>query len=285
MTEVIVAPGADAPGLDALRRAERRRPGQVCIDRAAVARAGSVPPSLVRRAFGGSPVGAPEREAFEAAMGERIVGRELDSLPDGWIVLHSIPAPGASGDLDHVVIGPPGLFAVTTCFVGGDRVFVAEDYLLARGERIPFARPAVSAARRTAQLAGRALPPSVAVRGVVAVAGARGVRIGARTRSVDVRDARVLREWLVSLPPALDAVVVEAVATRIAASIDAGSGSPDPAEDGRSAAALLVARLERESTAARRLRFLWRTAGLAAVAGGVWVAFAHLPAWLALHLG
>lgn len=294
MTETIVAPGQDAPGSAALLRARRRRPGQRCIDQTVAARAGSVPPSLLRRAFGGSPVGEAEREPFDSARGERIVGRALDGLPDSWIVLHSLPSPGAGGDLDHVVVGPGGLFAVTTRFADGERAFVAEDYLLVDGVRMPFARSAVAASRRTAHLAGRALPPSVGVRGVVAVAGARSLRSGSRTRVVEVRDVRMLRDWFESLPPVLDDETVIAVATRIASSFEAGETASTlaaaPVSEAESilredASAAAFARLEREISAARRLRWLWRAAGVVTLAAGIVVAFALLPGWLAGFAG
>lgn len=286
MTDTSTAPDRAVPGLEALRRLERRRPGQERIARTVAARVGSPAPSPMRRMLGGSPVGAAEREAFDAARGERIVGRELDALPSEWIVLHSLPSPGASGDLDHVVVGPGGLFAVTTRFVAGDDVFVGDDDLLAGGRRVPFARPAVSATRRTAQLAGRSLPPSIAVRGVVVVAGAHSVRRGSRYRAVDVSDAASVRPWLESQPRVLDADDIERVAAQIAGSYEAAAG---PLPRGTTAAtvmgAALFSRLERENAAAQHVRVLWRVVGVAALTAGLWVSFTQLPAWLALNLG
>jgi hypothetical protein len=227
-----------------------------------------------------------EKEAFDAAVGERIVGAELERLPDSWIVLHSLPAPGASGDLDHVVVGPAGLFAITTRYVDGDRVFVADDYLLARGDRSPFARSAMAAARRTAQLAGRTLPPSLAPRPVLVIAGARSVRVGARARAIDVRDHSIVRSWLQSQPTVLDPATVQRVAARVAAAFE--ESSPSGGEAHRSVAPETEGRfqrLERAVSAARRIRSLWRIAAGLAVAAGVWIAFAQLPSWLALQLG
>lgn len=287
MTETSTAAERAVPGLEALRRAERRRPGQERIDRTMAARARSARPSAVRRVFGGSPVGSAEREAFDAARGERIVGRELDALPTEWVVLHSLTSPGGSGDLDHVVVGPGGLFAVTTRFVVGDRVVVAEDHLLTGGWSMPFARASASATRRTAQLASRSLPPAVVPRGVVIVAGAHGVRVGARSRSVEVHDVRRVRDWLGSLPPVLDAASVERVAARIAAAFEAERGGGtvlEPSSD-VSVRASLFARLERDNRLAGRVRVIWRAAGVAALAAGVWVSFTLVPAWLASHLG
>ncbi|RWZ52564.1 NERD domain-containing protein [Labedella phragmitis] len=272
--------------LESLHRVGRRRAGQMWTERATAMARAAARPTLLRRVFGAVPVKAAEKEAFDAAVGERIVGAELERLPGSWIVLHSLPAPGASGDVDHVVVGPGGLFAITTRYVDGDRVFVADDYLLARGDRIPFARAAMAAARRTAQLAGRTLPPSLTPRPVLVIAGARSVRVGARARAVEVRDHTIVRSWLQTQPMVLDPATVQRVAARVAGAFEESGSSVDEAHhcvesetEGR------FQRLERAVTAARRIRSLWRIVAGLAVATGVWIAFAQLPSWLALQLG
>ncbi|RWZ67844.1 NERD domain-containing protein [Labedella populi] len=285
-TPVVGGSATGRADLAALVRVGGRRAGQMCTEHVSRFERDKRRPSLLRRVFGAGPLSDGEREAFDAARGERLVGAELDKLSPSWIVLHSLPAPGASGDLDHVVVGPAGLFAITTRYVDGERVFVADDYLLTSGLRTPFAREAIAAARRTAQLAGRTLPPSVSARPVLAIAGARAVRVGVRARAVDVRDAAVVRSWLESQPVVLDAYTVERVGARVAAAFEESS-RVDLASDSTSAAAseTRFRRLEREIAAARRIRSLWRVVGACAVTAGVWVAFAHLPSWLALHVG
>ncbi|MEV0493953.1 NERD domain-containing protein [Streptomyces atratus] len=53
--------------------------------------------------------------------GELIVGSSLNRLRrDGWRVLHSIELPSGS-DIDHVVIGPPGVFTVNAKHHKGGR--------------------------------------------------------------------------------------------------------------------------------------------------------------------
>lgn len=65
------------------------------------------------------------------AEGERVTGRELDKLPDGYRVLHDLRILGSRANVDHVVIGPTGVFVVESkrmrgkLHVGGDEVFVA----------------------------------------------------------------------------------------------------------------------------------------------------------------
>lgn len=49
----------------------------------------------------------------QGAEGEVAVARALEALPEGWIVLHDLPWPGRQrANLDHVVVGPAGVFVV-----------------------------------------------------------------------------------------------------------------------------------------------------------------------------
>jgi len=65
------------------------------------------------------------------AQGERVTGRELDKLPDGYRVLHDLRILGSRANVDHVVVGPTGVFVVESkrmrgkLRVRGDEVFVA----------------------------------------------------------------------------------------------------------------------------------------------------------------
>lgn len=57
------------------------------------------------------------RGYFKGARGEEQAARLLALLPGDYTVFHSVSIPGAaagSGDLDHVVIGPNGLFLIET---------------------------------------------------------------------------------------------------------------------------------------------------------------------------
>jgi hypothetical protein len=47
------------------------------------------------------------------ATGERRTARLLDPLErQGWVVLHDLAVPGSRANLDHLVIGPGGVFAI-----------------------------------------------------------------------------------------------------------------------------------------------------------------------------
>jgi hypothetical protein len=69
------------------------------------------------------------------AQGEVEVARALESLPDGWVVLHDLAWPGRPrANLDHVVIGPGGVFVVDAKNWSG-RLEVRDQVLVQNGRR------------------------------------------------------------------------------------------------------------------------------------------------------
>lgn len=75
-------------------------------------------------ARGASNVVPPDLASWHTgAIGEQLVGAELARLPDGWRVLHAVPA-GPVADIDHLVIGPAGTFVINTKRHPGKRIRV-----------------------------------------------------------------------------------------------------------------------------------------------------------------
>ena len=66
-----------------------------------------------------------ERSWRIGADGEETVGSKLSRLADqGWRVLHSVPVGERDADIDHVLIGPAGVFTINTKTHPGKRVTV-----------------------------------------------------------------------------------------------------------------------------------------------------------------
>ncbi|GHB48188.1 hypothetical protein GCM10010347_17500 [Streptomyces cirratus] len=131
----------------------------------------------------GSP-GTRARHRLRREIGAReLMGAELDSLEAlDWRVLHAVPLPGG-GLIDHVLIGPAGVFCIAT--VPGRRQRVqAGDLLLTVGRAGP--RPDVRRVRRAAARAAHALRAPVTP--VVAVVEASAVEV-----APTLRDVRVLQ--------------------------------------------------------------------------------------------
>jgi hypothetical protein len=114
------------------------------------------------------------------AAGERRVGGRLDLLKaNGWNVLHSVTLKSGA-DIDHVVIGPGGVFTVNTKHHAGAQIRAKGDFVRVNGHLQPYVRnsrhEASAASRRLSNACGFPVP----VIGVIAFVDAA---------SVDVRDA------------------------------------------------------------------------------------------------
>ena len=147
----------------------------------------------------------------KGARGEELAARALAALPEEWTVLHGVPRRGGAalrggGDVDHVLVGPPGVFAVETKNWAGPVRISGADVLV--GD-VPVRRSPVVQVRREAAELARDLRPSVpgrgvTVRGVVCFAGA-----APEPRQSDVDGTAVvalerLVPFVLSLPPAPD---------------------------------------------------------------------------------
>src|ERR1700692_3418587 len=65
-----------------------------------------------------------ERAWRRGAEGEEEVGWQLRKLGDGWRIIHGVPVGMGDTDIDHVVIGPPGVYTLNTKNHLGGRVSV-----------------------------------------------------------------------------------------------------------------------------------------------------------------
>ncbi len=82
-----------------------------------------------------------ERAWRVGADGEETIGAKLEKLTkDGWYVLHSVPVGKRGSDIDHVVIGPAGVFTVNTKKHPGKKVWVSKTTILVNGHRTDYLR-------------------------------------------------------------------------------------------------------------------------------------------------
>ena len=136
------------------------------------------------------------------ASGERRTARLLELLErHGWAVLHDLALPGSRANLDHLLIGPGGVFAIDSKQYRG-RLQLDAVGKLWHG-RYPLA-PAVRAASWEADQAAQVLPdPGMAVVPIVAVHGAQVPWGKVVTDGVPVVSARRLPSMLRQLPVVL----------------------------------------------------------------------------------
>jgi hypothetical protein len=142
------------------------------------------------------------RAWWRGAAGERRTARLLGPLErHGWVVLHDLAVPSSRANLDHLAIGPGGVFVIDSKQYRG-RLQLDGSGQLWHG-RYPLA-PTLHAVSFEADQAAQALPdPGVAVVPIVAVHGAQVPWGKVVVEGVPVVAARRLPSMLRALPALL----------------------------------------------------------------------------------
>ena len=167
------------------------------------------------------------------ALGERWTGRELRRLPVGWVVLHDRWL--GWGNLDHLVIGPGGVFALDTKNWPG-QVTVTDDGAL-RVQRLEdpdlawtdtgLLRQARGMGLRTSKALGRPDRRGVWAQPVLVMWG-RFEQQHVHRDGVDVVAGRNLAAWLRAQPARLSPDRVAVVAAAARAGLRAATDHPEP---------------------------------------------------------
>lgn len=99
---------------------------------------------------------------YLGVLGEREVASRLSEFDDTWTVLHSVPVGSGMTDIDHVLIGPPGVFTINTKFSPGKDVWVAGRGMYVGGFKQSYVhnslREATQASERLSRACGLAVP-------------------------------------------------------------------------------------------------------------------------------
>lgn len=112
----------------------------------------------------GGPAVIGEAEAwYRGALGEIVVAGVLAQLPAEWTVLHSVPVGDSDTDIDHVVIGPSGVFTINTKSSPFQKLWIGGFGLLVDGQKTRYIPNAIHEATRAAQLLSSASSLTVPV--------------------------------------------------------------------------------------------------------------------------
>ncbi|WP_411838503.1 nuclease-related domain-containing protein [Paenarthrobacter ureafaciens] len=162
------------------------------------------PRTVLQRIFGADPLAAGNRSWYKGALGEIAVGQLLGGIGPEWTVLHSVPVGAGSSDIDHVLIGPAGVYTINTKNHGGQSVWVAGRTLMVAGKKQRHLYNTAHEATRAAILLGRQVDGTVPVTGIVAIRGATTLTIKEQpVGAVVLADHQLLR-WLRSQPATLN---------------------------------------------------------------------------------
>lgn len=185
-----------------------RSPGGSAAEKARGLRVTEPVRTLLARFLG---VHTEERARRRGASGERLTGWWLGRLPAGWHVFHDLPI-GDAANIDHLVIGPAGVFTITTKNLTG-KVWIGPKSILHNRRRTDFLPKASAEARRASQLLSAAVGRPVEVLSVLAIL-ADDWTIKQRPADVYVAAPRGAKDWILKQPAVLrpDEVIVLAVA-------------------------------------------------------------------------
>jgi hypothetical protein len=166
----------------------------------------------------------------KGAFGERVAGFYLHRLPEGWHTFNDVPVGDRGANIDHVVVGPAGVFTVNTKNISG-KVVVTSRHVRVDGYSREYYPKAVHEARRASRLLTAALSRPVAVTGVVCIIADEWV-IKGQPADVHVSKAPGIKKWLLSLPTTLtprDVIEIAGVAHKPSTWTTRTPATADPA--------------------------------------------------------
>ena len=179
---------------------ERRRAGVGAREQAQAA-ADAVPnwKRLLRRAYR---IHDDERAWRRGAEGEEAVARRLAKLPEGWTVLHDLCLRESGTNLDHLVVGPAGVFVLNTKALSG-KVWVGDRVVMVNGRKTTYLRTARWEARRVGELLTAAGAPEVEITPALVLVGCE-VTVRSTPPDVEIWRRRDLPRLLTRRPRTVD---------------------------------------------------------------------------------
>lgn len=151
-----------------------------------------------------------ERAFRIGAKGEEIVGRRLDRLGPAWHVLHSVQVGNDDADIDHVVIGPGGVFTINTKHHPGGRAWIGRWAIKIDGQNVPYLRNSRFEAARAADLLSAACGFPVDVQAAIAIITTR-FDLKQQPEDVFVGGPRSVTRWIEKRPLVLTPDEVAAI--------------------------------------------------------------------------
>lgn len=152
--------------------------------------------TFLARALG---VHTEERAWRIGADGEEKVAAQLVKVikkDPRWRVIHAIPVGTRGSDIDHLVIGPGGVFTVNAKHHPGAKIWVGGSTFLVNGHKQPYIRNSRHEAARAAKLLTEVCGFSVHVEGVVVTVNAKDIVVKKAPNGVHVVPRMQVAKWL-----------------------------------------------------------------------------------------
>lgn len=143
-----------------------------------------------------------ERSWRKGARGEVNVAIKLRKLPTEFRVLHSIPVGQNGADIDHMVIGPSGVYSLNTKNHRGRTIWITSEQIYVDGYECDYAKKALIEGHRASRLLSRSCGFFVEVIPVIVVI-ARKLIVDDEPRGFSIVTNHQIYDWLVQQPPRL----------------------------------------------------------------------------------
>lgn len=142
---------------------------------------------------------------YLGALGEIEVGEMLKALGPEWFVRHAVPIGAGTKDVDHLVIGPGGVFAINTKHHSGASVWVGDIVLRVNNSNKRYLAQGLSDGRDVARRLTDKVGFPVRVNSVLAMLDVGSIidKRDTHKRPVSVINAARLTEWLINQPQQL----------------------------------------------------------------------------------
>ena len=164
--------------------------------------------NFVARVFGAK---TDERNWRVGAKGEEMVANELQKLGPHWRVLHAVEVGNRGSDIDHIVIGPAGVFTVNTKRHPGSKAWVAERAVRVNHQRTDYLRNSRHEGARASRLLSAAHGSPIEAQPVIVFVDLNEFDVKQQPSDVHVTTRKRLVKWLEVLPIVLDSATIESV--------------------------------------------------------------------------
>jgi Nuclease-related domain len=154
-----------------------------------------------------------EERSWRVGMkGEEMVGDELAKLGEGWHFLHAVEVGDRGADIDHVVVGPAGVFTLNTKRHPDGKATVAARSIYVNGSaQSDYLRDSAKEATRATTLLSAACGYNVQVTPMIVFVDLIEFTVKSPPDDVLVTTRKRVRDLLHSLPKVVDPETVEAV--------------------------------------------------------------------------
>ena len=128
-----------------------------------------------------------------------------------WRFLHSIPVGTRGSDIDHLAIGPGGVFTINTKHHPGAKIWVGGNTFLVDGHKQQYVRNARHEAERGARLLSKSTGFAVPVDGLIVTVNSGDLVVKSQPTGVNVVSRAQVGRWLLRLGPTLSDDQIDAI--------------------------------------------------------------------------